>query len=141
MIPLLKCSKCSAMKPPTAFYKVARNKNRQQRHSWCKVCHRKGSAHWDSANPDRKANSHLKRMYGKTLVDKQLQYESQKGICALCEKPLPSILSECEWDHDHDTGQMRDLLHGRCNKFVGVVESSLHEKAIAYVCKHKGGTL
>jgi hypothetical protein len=83
----------------------------------------------------------LQRNYGKTLADKQVQYEHQNGICTLCEKPLSLSLSECEWDHDHETGKMRDLLHGRCNKFVGVVEADLHEKAMAYVYRHKIGVL
>ena len=137
MITLVRCNKCLEMKPPSDFYRRKSNPGRQFCQSSCKNCHSIESTNWYAKNRDRRASVTLKLKYGKTLSDKQAQRDQQEGICTLCEKPLPVSLSKCEWDHDHKTGQLRDLLHGRCNKFVGVVESDLHEKAIAYVDQHR----
>jgi len=82
------------------------------------------------------ADGHLRRKYGKTLTEKQEQYDKQNGICTLCGKSLPADISACHWDHNHVTGHMRDLLHMRCNLLVGLAEDDLCDKAIAYVARH-----
>jgi hypothetical protein len=51
-------------------------------------------------------------------------YESQGGLCGVCLKPLPEDVSKCDTDHNHRTGTVRELLHRRCNLFVGVAESN-----------------
>jgi hypothetical protein len=84
----------------------------------------------------RVADWHLRRTYGKTLAEKQEQYEKQNGLCTLCEKPLPDQVSRCCWDHNHSTGQMRDLLHRHCNLLVGAIEDELHDRAVEYVARN-----
>ena len=84
----------------------------------------------------RAANLHLQKMYGKTLNDKEKQRESQRGVCTMCDAPLPADLSKCAWDHNHNTGKMRDVLHPLCNLAVGVVEGGLLNLALTYVQRH-----
>lgn len=65
-------------------------------------------------------------------------YENQKGICSLCGKQLPP-LDKCAWDHDHQTGEGRDLLHKGCNVFLGFIErdSVILERVAQYCKKYK----
>jgi hypothetical protein len=50
----------------------------------------------------------------------------------LCGAPLPEV-EKCHWDHDHTTGEMRDVLHRRCNIALGYIEDDLYPKALAYL--------
>lgn len=45
------------------------------------------------------------------------------GFCDLCHEPL--VLEEAVADHDHKTGQMRGVLHRRCNSLEGVIARGL----------------
>lgn len=65
-------------------------------------------------------------------------YEKQKGICSLCGKQLPP-LDKCAWDHDHQTGEGRDLLHKGCNVFLGFIERDpvILERVAKYCEKYK----
>jgi len=81
-------------------------------------------------------DGYLRRKYGKTLADKRDQRAKQHGLCAVCGKPLPTDIQRCHWDHNHTTGQLRDLLHGRCNIAVGFLESDICSPALAYIARH-----
>ena len=50
-------------------------------------------------------------------------HSAQGGVCPVCLKPLPDSLSLCAWDHDHETGRGRAMLHRGCNVFVGFLEN------------------
>lgn len=68
-------------------------------------------------------NTHLRHTYGITLEEKEQMYADQKGLCILCEKALPSVISAC-YDHNHITGKGRGLLHKACNSLIGTIEYS-----------------
>lgn len=72
----------------------------------------------------------------KFLESKRSQISKQKNLCDLCDLPLPSDITKCNWDHNHSTGEMRGVLHARCNQLVGAVEDEFHKAAIAYVRRH-----
>jgi hypothetical protein len=55
---------------------------------------------------------------------RQEQYDAQKGICPVCGKPLYPESSSWAWDHDHNTGECRELLHTGCNVFIGRIENN-----------------
>jgi hypothetical protein len=78
----------------------------------------------------------LRRQYGITIEDKEKMYEEQAGMCALCKKPLEGPLerSTCV-DHDHASGEVRGLVHPRCNMVIGLVEgqTDLVRRACAYL--------
>jgi len=84
-------------------------------------------------------DSFLKRKYGVSLDWKKAKYEEQKGLCALCGKPLPDVFAS-HLDHNHLTGQNRDLLHKFCNLIVDLVEDNPHlvGAAFKYVYTHGG---
>lgn len=65
-------------------------------------------------------------------------YRTQKGLCSICGKQLPLDLSKCAWDHDHVTGEGRDLLHKGCNVFLGFVERDprILDRVIQYCKKY-----
>lgn len=53
---------------------------------------------------------------------RELKIEEQGGVCTLCGLPFternPGV-----GDHDHTTGQLRDVLHRGCNAMLGVIEN------------------
>lgn len=59
----------------------------------------------------------------------------QKGLCAMCERPLASAWTI---DHDHLSGAIRGLLHRDCNLLLGMggEDPQRFEQAIAYIKKH-----
>lgn len=67
-------------------------------------------------------------------------YKEQNGLCTICGKQLPS-LDKCAWDHDHLTGEGRDLLHKGCNVFLGFIERDqlILDRVIQYCKKYKIG--
>ncbi len=73
---------------------------------------------------------------------RQLKVE-QNGVCLLCQKPIDlSIKGEGVIDHDHDTGEIRGVLHRSCNAAEGKIanaaarwgaKSSKYEDIVAYL--------
>lgn len=62
-------------------------------------------------------------------------FDRQKGLCACCgDPPGEKALSV---DHDHITGQVRDLLCQRCNPGIGYFQDDPErlQKAIDYLQK------
>jgi hypothetical protein len=63
--------------------------------------------------------------------------ESQHGLCALCDQPLPIGFHV---DHDHITGKARGLLCGRCNMSLGHLEArgeAWAKRALEWVAYHR----
>lgn len=61
---------------------------------------------------------------------------SSGGLCAICRKQTEKL----HIDHNHATGQVRELLCQKCNQGIGCFceEPEILEKAIAYLKKHGG---
>lgn len=50
----------------------------------------------------------------------------QGGLCGICGKPIDlSIKGEGVIDHDHDTGEVRGVLHRSCNAAEGKVANAV----------------
>ena len=72
---------------------------------------------------------------------------SQGGDCAVCRGPLlmDGLVSlgdtseKCVVDHDHVTGKIRGLLHGRCNLVLGNAgdRPDILRAAAEYLEKHR----
>lgn len=73
----------------------------------------------------RQRNNELKRLYGITWEQKVLMYESQEGICPICNTPLPEEISLAHVDHNHETGQVRGLVHKQCNTIIAYFETDI----------------
>lgn len=88
----------------------------------------------------RDRNNALRRRYGITQDDYERMLEEQGGACAICRattslrngKPFPFHV-----DHDHETGKVRGLLCGPCNKALGLLGESNLAVALAYVRYYK----
>lgn len=66
-------------------------------------------------------------------------YARQDGCCAVCQKHQSEFSISLSVDHDHDTGFVRGLLCGNCNRGLGLFmdsEDSLM-KAASYISKNK----
>lgn len=54
-----------------------------------------------------------------------LQLKRQGGLCAICKNPIDlSIKGEGVVDHDHDTGEIRGVLHRSCNAAEGKIANA-----------------
>jgi len=103
----------------------------------CVVCHiwkHLGDYHKDSTAANGKKstckpcgnllNRHKKRYtrYGLTRQQFEAKFEAQNGQCAACEVELEldgkRTRSPCV-DHNHTTGEVRDILCTRCNLAAG----------------------
>lgn len=83
------------------------------------------------------------RMYGITLERYNEMLDSQKNVCAICEKPETASYSrngikktkKLAIDHSHETGLVRGLLCQNCNILVGCSKDSpiLLAKIINYL--------
>lgn len=76
------------------------------------------------------------KVYGITLAEYNDKVKAQKGLCAICHGP-PQGKQPLVVDHDHATGEVRDLLCALCNRLLGHHERQ-REKFDAYLEKHRG---
>lgn len=74
----------------------------------------------------------------------------QKGLCGLCDRPLivkrlvdvgslgqVGVGQGIDLDHGHHDGFARALLHGRCNRMVGVMDQFHALLVLNYLIKHE----
>ena len=96
------------------------------------------------SNRCRGKNSYYKRNYGIT----ETQYEAKKSLqnykCMICSSNGFLIgnnghTEHLAVDHDHETGQVRDLLCHNCNRALGLFQDSIEtvEAALNYLKKWK----
>lgn len=75
-------------------------------------------AEYQRKNRDRQVahsrRSHLKIAYGITPEQFEQMAADQEHRCAICDE------AELHVDHDHETGEVRGLLCGKCNKGLGM---------------------
>lgn len=82
---------------------------------------------------------HLMNLYGRTVDDWDMLLASQGGVCAICQQPPDPHRRRFAVDHDHETGEVRGLLCGNCNRGIGHFndDPDLISVAIDYVEKHR----
>lgn len=80
----------------------------------------------------------LRRNYGITLDEYNSMYAKQNGLCAICSKPDEVKGRRLAVDHDHETGQVRALLCGNCNRGLGNFkdDANMLIKATRYLVKY-----
>ena len=159
------CTKCRIEKPPSAFHKDSRAKDGLSSH--CKSCHAVSSAayrkttrgkakHRGYAKVHRattkgrlsQRNGHYKYSYGKGMsIEKYDEmFSAQGGLCAICGNPETRVVKstgrvrELDVDHNHETGQIRELLCHCCNVAIGLLKHDKVRlsKAVTYLVKHEG---
>lgn len=84
------------------------------------------TTHWRAELRRRKREAHgrmVERTYGINEELYEKLYEYQEGHCALCHHTGKS--KRLAVDHDHDTGEIRGLLCGPCNKLLGRIRDNV----------------
>lgn len=81
--------------------------------------------------------------YGIPVAEYDAMTKAQNGVCAICSQPetvrhRSGKLRTLSLDHDHNTGALRELLCGKCNKALGGFGDSQEVlgRALAYLKKH-----
>jgi hypothetical protein len=74
--------------------------------------------------------------YGITLEEYAAMFAAQDGRCAVCR--TPGGVRRLSVDHHHQTGQVRELLCGKCNVGIGQFneDPELLTLAIRYLERH-----
>lgn len=80
----------------------------------------------------------IRRVYGITLAEYDKMFEDQNGKCAICGSPDEVEGRRLAIDHCHDSGRVRGLLCGKCNRGLGLFydNKQLLENAISYLATH-----
>lgn len=88
---------------------------------------------WQRANPERRRATELKHKFGITVEQYNKMLAAQGGTCAICAS-TPG-LRRLAVDHDHETGIVRGLLCGPCNRALGMFrdDPALLAAAIRYL--------
>ena len=73
---------------------------------------------WNITHPEQYLDYQLRRTYGITLVEYNAMLADQGGVCAICGGVDKAALSV---DHDAETGHIRGLLCGHCNRAIGML--------------------
>jgi hypothetical protein len=91
---------------------------------------------WHGCNDSKRKEYSLKQ-YGLTLADYDEMNAEQDGVCAICGSECVRRKELCV-DHDHETGEVRDLLCMKCNLGIGQFndDPDLLKKAVRYLRRH-----
>lgn len=76
---------------------------------------------------------HLKTNYNLSINDYNYMFYKQNGRCAICEKEAKLVV-----DHNHKTGEVRELLCTQCNAGIGHLKEDIFimQEAINYILRH-----
>lgn len=132
------CDRCGLPKPLKDYgtYKDTRSGKRYYR-NFCVQCGSKRLRSYNNGIGREKAKSYnatkqRKRLYGITQIDFDSMLLDQNFNCGICGK---GIDSSAHLDHNHMTGELRELLCSNCNVLLGLVGEDINvlEKAIEYL--------
>jgi hypothetical protein len=117
------CSKCNIEKTFSEF-----NKDKTKQDGFrtiCKKCRVASSASYYSENTGtirQKVKEYwLRSRYGMEMKDLEALLASQGYCCPICKE---KIKNSYHIDHNHDTGEVRGLLCGCCNRGLGIFKDS-----------------
>jgi hypothetical protein len=121
------CTKCGEVKPLTGYSIEARAKD--GRRAACKPCLSRQQNLYNRNHPAEYVAEERRRkliaVYGITLEEWEAMWVEQGGRCKICgieEKYVPK--GRFHTDHCHDSGKVRGLLCGHCNKGLGMFKDN-----------------
>lgn len=130
------CRECQQVKPSSEFY--WRRDSATYRDA-CIECKRGHSIlYYQNKGLDRQRAWRL-RKFGITQSDYDRMWAEQGGVCAICYGRCQVHGELLSVDHDHETGQVRKLLCGHCNKGLGLFRDNpdFLMEAAAYLMQYK----
>ena len=111
-----RCTRCKEEKAIEMFWNNKSMKDGLD--TLCMECRKDSSNKTYTKNADLVWERQLLAKYGITAEDYSYMLEQQQGGCAICFQSNPSG-RRLAVDHNHDTGEVRGLLCGRCNVGLG----------------------
>lgn len=132
------CTKCHIEKDISSFHKKARAKSGLC--PYCKTCDNKRRRKQYYENRERSLKTlrgcHLKRAYGISIEEYEQMNKLQNGKCAICDNACTSGM-RLAVDHDHNTGEIRALLCGTCNRALGTYTKIINDaRYLRYITAH-----
>ena len=119
------CSRCKIVQPIDNFTLDPTTSDGHKAN--CKTCAIPGQRDYD-----------LRRNYGITHAEYDVMYGQQGGLCAICGEPAAPLHGKhAPIDHNHTTGQVREILCGSCNTGIGyfMEDPEVLESAARYLRK------
>lgn len=146
------CTKCKQEKSILEFCKRTNSKDGLD--YICKKCNvaahkkwyklnkskaKKSRTDWRLRNLDKIRNNNLIKKFGITLKQYNKMFQEQQGCCAVCSRHQGELKKGLAVDHNHENGEIRQLLCGNCNTSLGLMKDNvvLLQKLIEYVQKHE----
>lgn len=140
------CSKCLEKKALRLFNwasQTAADKANQVRRqkTQCKACDMEDYRRWSADKKDAIRQRDRERHYEKKyklqpeIAALLANAENRVGSCPICRNKATLVM-----DHDHDSGEVRDLICSACNSLLGYAKENLDTlyMAIQYLKKHRG---
>lgn len=140
------CTRCGKNFPLTSKYFYRNRKAKDGFRTVCKSCRgiqdnqyyklKKNNLKikWENEKKERARSKRLLATYGISEEEYKILLESQNNKCAICNEEKNEILFV---DHDHKTGEMRELLCRNCNSALGLIKESPYilRRMIRYIEK------
>ena len=131
-----RCNMCKVVKPLEDFHRASGSPDGRQYK--CKPCVRLYKIKWEADNADRVREQRRRgdiRRYGIEPEDYDRMLLEQNGVCAICLDHEPVQRHSLHVDHCHETGRVRGLLCGRCNRALGMFKDDVEvmARAINYI--------
>ena len=118
------CTKCGVRKERSEYHKDSSRNDGIT--AYCKECKLKINNNWRINNPEKMLQSQRrtkrKLRYGILPEEYDQLLIEQNNKCAICRSPIGY---ESAVDHDHETGKVRGLLCGSCNKGLGFFKDNI----------------
>ncbi len=149
------CVKCGVEKPLSEYHLKAAGRDGHRndciscvsvRNAECyrgnpKPIKERNSAYYYAHKPQKAAYARKRKLeieYGLTQDEFDAMVLAQGGCCAICGRQSEGKFNI---DHDHDTGNVRGLLCGPCNRGIGLLGDSAEtlQRAVAYLERTKLG--
>lgn len=130
-----RCGLCATVKPLNSF-RLRSDRSNGLRQSYCKDCENAYRREWRVKNPEKERQYERKHRFRRDFggaidpAEYDRRLAQQGGTCAICDRQCPSGYSLAV-DHDHQTGEIRGLLCGSCNRALGLLGEDVDRLAAA----------
>lgn len=140
------CLMCPAVFQPYRIDQVTCSRKCHEAHPETRA-HRNRQRREDPRTKKNNRTYQLRRRYGITPEQYEAKLADQGGVCMICgkaPKPGGKTAASClHQDHDHVTGQNRDLVCSNCNQGLGYFQDDpkLLLLAAEYIERHRQAVL